>query len=54
MRPFRMLLVRRHQLLHKTFSFKFKFFISAHLNHIKLVAGVDYVGLGAGYDGINL
>ncbi|KAG4072428.1 hypothetical protein HA402_004360 [Bradysia odoriphaga] len=25
----------------------------AHLNHIKLVAGVDYVGLGAGYDGIN-
>lgn len=27
---------------------------SAHLNHIKLVAGVDYVGLGAGYDGINL
>lgn len=27
---------------------------TAHLNHIKLVAGVDYVGLGAGYDGINL
>lgn len=33
---------------------QFPFFISAHLNHIKLVAGVDYVGLGAGYDGINL
>lgn len=27
--------------------------ITAHLNHIKRVAGVDYVGIGAGYDGIN-
>lgn len=25
----------------------------AHLNHIKRVAGVDYIGIGAGYDGIN-
>ncbi|CAK1549891.1 unnamed protein product [Leptosia nina] len=25
----------------------------AHINHIRDVAGVDYVGLGAGYDGIN-
>lgn len=26
---------------------------AAHLNHIKRVAGVDYIGVGAGYDGIN-
>ncbi|PSN49770.1 Dipeptidase 1 [Blattella germanica] len=26
----------------------------AHINHIRNVAGVDSVGLGAGYDGINL
>uniref|UniRef100_A0A1B0ASB1 Dipeptidase n=1 Tax=Glossina palpalis gambiensis TaxID=67801 RepID=A0A1B0ASB1_9MUSC len=26
----------------------------AHINHIKRVAGIDHVGLGAGYDGINL
>ena len=25
----------------------------AHINHIKNVAGVDHVGIGAGYDGIN-
>nr|NP_001286032.1 uncharacterized protein Dmel_CG42750, isoform C [Drosophila melanogaster]AHN54546.1 uncharacterized protein Dmel_CG42750, isoform C [Drosophila melanogaster] len=25
----------------------------AHINHIKRVAGIDHVGLGAGYDGIN-
>ncbi|XP_026464023.1 dipeptidase 1-like [Ctenocephalides felis] len=25
----------------------------AHINHIRQVAGVDHVGLGAGYDGIN-
>ncbi|XP_045511260.1 uncharacterized protein LOC123706140 [Colias croceus] len=25
----------------------------AHINHIRDVAGVDFVGLGAGYDGIN-
>lgn len=31
------------------------FFVSAaHINHIREVAGVDNVGLGAGYDGINL
>lgn len=28
-------------------------FLSAHINHIKMVAGVDHVGLGAGYDGIS-
>lgn len=28
-------------------------YISAHINHIKNVAGEDHVGLGAGYDGIN-
>lgn len=27
--------------------------IPAHINHIKRVAGIDYVGLGAGFDGIN-
>lgn len=25
-----------------------------HINHIRTVAGVDHVGLGAGYDGINM
>ena len=29
-------------------------FVSAHINHIRAVAGVNHVGLGAGYDGINL
>nr|CAD7266818.1 unnamed protein product [Timema shepardi] len=24
-----------------------------HINHIRSVAGVDHVGIGAGYDGIN-
>jgi len=28
--------------------------VSAHINHIRAVAGVNHVGLGAGYDGINL
>jgi membrane dipeptidase len=28
-------------------------FFAAHINHIREVAGVDNVGLGAGYDGIN-
>lgn len=27
--------------------------ISAHINHIRDVAGENHVGLGAGYDGIN-
>ncbi|XP_058807282.1 dipeptidase 1-like [Phymastichus coffea] len=27
--------------------------VIAHINHIKTVAGVDHVGLGAGYDGIS-
>lgn len=26
---------------------------SAHINHIRRVAGIDHVGIGAGYDGIN-
>lgn len=25
-----------------------------HINHIRMVAGIDHVGLGAGYDGINM
>lgn len=32
----------------------FAFIISAHINHIKDVAGIDHVGIGAGYDGVNL
>uniref|UniRef100_A0A182NLK8 Dipeptidase n=1 Tax=Anopheles dirus TaxID=7168 RepID=A0A182NLK8_9DIPT len=24
-----------------------------HINHIRTIAGIDHVGLGAGYDGIN-
>nr|CAD7453345.1 unnamed protein product [Timema tahoe] len=28
--------------------------VSAHINHIREVAGVDHVGIGAGYDGINI
>ncbi|XP_015191838.1 PREDICTED: dipeptidase 1 [Polistes dominula] len=28
--------------------------VVAHINHIRNVAGVDHVGIGAGYDGINL
>lgn len=35
-------------------SILFLFFVAAHINHIRSVAGVDCVGLGAGYDGINL
>ncbi|KAK7793519.1 hypothetical protein R5R35_009504 [Gryllus longicercus] len=27
--------------------------VIAHINHIRDVAGIDHVGLGAGYDGIN-
>lgn len=27
---------------------------AAHLNHLRTVAGVDHIGLGAGFDGINL
>jgi microsomal dipeptidase-like Zn-dependent dipeptidase len=27
--------------------------LTAHINHIKNIAGIDHVGLGAGYDGIN-
>ncbi|XP_043669071.1 dipeptidase 1 isoform X2 [Vespula pensylvanica] len=28
--------------------------VVAHINHIRKVAGVDHIGIGAGYDGINL
>ncbi|XP_071542112.1 dipeptidase 1-like isoform X2 [Panulirus ornatus] len=27
--------------------------VVAHINHVRTMAGVDYVGLGAGYDGVN-
>nr|XP_045593564.1 dipeptidase 2-like [Procambarus clarkii] len=27
--------------------------VIAHINHVRSMAGVDYVGIGAGYDGIN-
>jgi membrane dipeptidase len=30
------------------------FLVAAHINHIRDVAGVDHVGIGAGYDGINM
>ncbi|CAD7092080.1 unnamed protein product [Hermetia illucens] len=28
--------------------------VVAHINHIRDVAGIDHVGIGAGYDGVNL
>ncbi|XP_034938115.1 dipeptidase 1 isoform X5 [Chelonus insularis] len=28
--------------------------VVAHINHVRKVAGIDHVGIGAGYDGINL
>ncbi|CAD6234881.1 GSCOCG00007742001-RA-CDS [Cotesia congregata] len=28
--------------------------VAAHINHVRKVAGIDHVGIGAGYDGINL
>ncbi|XP_017490819.1 PREDICTED: dipeptidase 1-like, partial [Rhagoletis zephyria] len=28
--------------------------VIVHINHIRDVAGVDHVGIGAGYDGVNL
>lgn len=27
---------------------------AAHIEHIRQIAGVDHVGIGAGFDGINL
>lgn len=39
--------------IHSELYFLCLLFISAHINHIRDVAGVDNVGLGAGYDGIN-
>jgi microsomal dipeptidase-like Zn-dependent dipeptidase len=29
-------------------------FVTDHINYVRRIAGVDSVGLGAGYDGINL
>ena len=31
----------------------FDFWLSAHINHVREVAGIDSVGIGASYDGIN-
>ncbi|XP_048511025.1 dipeptidase 1 isoform X2 [Athalia rosae] len=28
--------------------------VATHINHIRKVAGIDHIGIGAGYDGINL
>ena len=28
------------------------YFITDHIDHIKKVAGIDYVGLGSDYDGV--
>lgn len=30
-----------------------RFVFAAHINHIRRIAGVNHVGLGAGYDGIS-
>lgn len=30
------------------------FFFAAHIQHIRKFAGVDHVGIEAGFDGINL
>lgn len=27
--------------------------LTVHINHIRDVAGIDHVGIGAGYDGVN-
>ncbi|KOX70890.1 Dipeptidase 1 [Melipona quadrifasciata] len=32
----------------------YRFATSAHIDHVRKIAGVDHVGIGAGYDGINL
>lgn len=29
------------------------FFVAAHINHIRQVAGVDHVGIGGDYDGVD-
>jgi hypothetical protein len=34
------------------FNFK-NIIFAAHINHIRNMAGINHVGLGAGYDGIN-
>lgn len=43
-------------ILHKKIKKKEKniqLFFIAHINHIRRIAGVNHVGLGAGYDGIS-
>jgi microsomal dipeptidase-like Zn-dependent dipeptidase len=34
-------------------NFSHCLFFIAHINHIKNIAGIDHIGIGAGYDGIN-
>jgi membrane dipeptidase len=29
------------------------FYFAAHINHIRTVAGVDHVGIGSDYDGVD-
>ena len=41
------------QLYFTFFIYEENNFISAHINHVREVAGIDYVGIGASYDGIN-
>jgi len=36
-----------------TLHVHFSSYVTAHINHVRKVAGVDHVGIGAGYDGIN-
>lgn len=37
-----------------SFFYSISFTLTAHIEHIRGVAGVDHVGIGAGFDGINL
>jgi hypothetical protein len=39
--------------INSNFEFELFLIILAHLNYIRKVAGVDHVGIGASYDGIN-
>ena len=34
-------------------SYNLSFIYSAHINHVRNIAGIDSVGLGADYDGID-
>jgi microsomal dipeptidase-like Zn-dependent dipeptidase len=38
----------------KVIDLRISLLVAAHINHIRAIAGVNHVGLGAGYDGINL